>query len=152
LVRVQSAAQMLAAVNDRFEEADVAIWAAAVADYTPSQVADQKIKKTERTFEIQLTKTQDIAAAMGQRKRPEQIVVGFALETNNELANALDKLRKKNFDLIVLNSLRDANAGFGYDTNKITVIDRHEQITHFELKPKKDVAQDIIGLILAKLA
>lgn len=152
LVRVQSAAQMLAAVNDRFDEADVAIWAAAVADYTPSQVADQKIKKTERTFEIQLTKTQDIAAAMGQRKRPEQIVVGFALETNNELANALDKLRKKNFDLIVLNSLRDANAGFGYDTNKITVIDRHEQITHFELKPKKDVAQDIIGLILAKLA
>lgn len=151
-VPVRSAAEMYAAAERYFEASDVVIWAAAVADYTPATVADQKIKKSEPTFEIQLAKTTDIAATLGQRKTPQQIVVGFALETNNELAHALDKLRKKNFDLIVLNSLRDPNAGFGYDTNKITVIDRQEVVTDFELKSKKDVARDIIGLILAKLA
>lgn len=152
LVKVHSAQQMFEATQIRFAEADIIILAAAVADYTPVVVADHKIKKKESTFLLEMTKTTDIAATLGKQKQENQIIVGFALETNDELSNAVEKLRKKNFDFIVLNSLRDANAGFGYDTNKITVVDRDEQVKQFELKTKKAVATDIVNLILAKLA
>ncbi|GAB4018965.1 bifunctional phosphopantothenoylcysteine decarboxylase/phosphopantothenate--cysteine ligase CoaBC [Spirosoma koreense] len=146
-VDVRSAQDMFSAVQSVFSTADIAVWSAAVADYTPAHPAAHKIKKKESTFALELTKTPDIAATMGAQKRPEQWLMGFALETNNERDNALGKLHAKNLDWIVLNSLRDAGAGFGHDTNKITVIDKDEQIHEFGLKPKTEVAQDLVNLI-----
>ena len=105
-------------------QADVWVFAAAVADYRPAHVAAEKIKKDGETLTLELVKNVDIAATLGQTKRPEQFAVGFALETKNEQAHARDKLQRKNFDLIVLNSLRDAGAGFGHDTNKVTLLER----------------------------
>lgn len=150
-INIRSAREMFEATAREFPMADVTILNAAVADYTPTQPADQKIKKKEAVFSLELTKTTDIAATLGQRKRPDQLMMGFALETNNERENALKKLQSKNLDWIVLNSLRDAGAGFGHDTNKITVIDKDEQVYEFSLKSKDEVALDLLQLIEQKL-
>ena len=146
-VNVRSAQEMFLAAQAAFGEADIVVLSAAVADYTPAQPADRKIKKKEATFSLDLTKTTDIAATLGSQKRPGQWMMGFALETDNEHANALKKLHAKNLDWIVLNSLRDAGAGFGHDTNKITVIDRNEKTHEFDLKSKDDVARDLVQLV-----
>ncbi len=149
-VPVVSANDMYLATNTYFENADIIVFAAAVADYTPALVADKKIKKKEATFNIELVKTTDIAGTLGKLKKPNQIIVGFALETDNELANAMDKLARKNFDLIVLNSLNDKGAGFGHDTNQITVVDAQNKVEKFELKTKIEVANDIVNLVSNK--
>lgn len=151
VVPVRSAKEMYEATQKLFAEADVIILSAAVADYTPAYPADRKIKKKEAHFNIELTKTVDIAATLGQQKQAGQLMVGFALETDNELENALGKLKSKNLDLIVLNSLNDKGAGFAHDTNKITVIEANGTVHTFELKSKTDVAQDILQLVAGKL-
>ncbi|MBF9222103.1 phosphopantothenoylcysteine decarboxylase domain-containing protein [Hymenobacter ruricola] len=151
-VRVETAAEMFAAAAAAAETADIWVFAAAVADYRPARVAAEKIKKSGDTLTLELVKNVDIAATLGQRKRAEQFAVGFALETTNELAHARDKLHRKNFDLVVLNSLRDAGAGFGHDTNKVTVLDAAGQIVNFELQSKADVARGLVSLILARRA
>lgn len=150
-VRVETAAEMFAAATAVAEATDIWVFAAAVADYRPVQVAADKIKKSGETLTLELVKNVDIAATLGQRKRAEQFAVGFALETSNELAHAQDKLRRKHFDLIVLNSLRDAGAGFGYDTNKVTVLDTTGRIVSFELQSKATLAHGLVSLILARL-
>ena len=150
LVKVGSASQMLEASQEYFSASDLVIFAAAVADYAPTEVADQKIKKNTGTFQLNLTRTPDIALTLGQQKRAQQLLVGFALETEHEIENARRKLEKKNLDFIVLNSLNDPGAGFAYDTNKITVIDREGLIRHFELKNKDEVAQDILDIVIEK--
>jgi phosphopantothenoylcysteine decarboxylase/phosphopantothenate--cysteine ligase len=147
LVGVRSAHEMFEATKGYFSQADIIILAAAVADYTPTIVADKKIKKKESTFNIELIKTVDIAKTLGQQKTPTQIMVGFALETDNELTNALGKLESKNLDMIVLNSLNDKGAGFGHDTNKISIINKDGTIIDFDLKRKSDVALDIVKAI-----
>lgn len=150
LIRVNSAEEMYRQSIKHYEQSEVAILAAAVADYTPRDKSVQKIKKEKNGLTITLVKTHDIALELGKMKKPHQINVGFALETENETDNARKKLTSKNFDLIVLNSLRDDGAGFGHDTNKITIIDENNS-RNFELKSKKDVAEDIITAISAKL-
>ncbi len=150
--KVRSAQEMFKATQSHFEWADVVIYAAAVADYTPINVADKKIKKKESVFNLELTKTVDIAATLGQQKRSGQILVGFALETDNEVMNAESKLERKNFDMIVLNSLQDKGAGFQHDTNKITIIEKGGVKHDFELKSKTEVAQDILKVIVNKMA
>jgi len=147
-IDVISAKEMFEAVNKFFNDSDIIIYAAAVADYTPLVVADTKIKKKETTFQIDLTKTPDIALETSKNKKDSQITIGFALETNNELENAKSKINNKNFDLIVLNSLNDKGAGFGHDTNKITLLDKHNKIKEFELKSKKEVAIDILNTLI----
>ena len=142
-VRVESAQQMYEASVQHFEKADIAVLSAAVADYRPAHVAEQKIKKKGEAMTIELEKTPDIAASLGKMKRRGQFIVGFALETNDELQNASEKLAKKNFDFIVLNSLQDAGAGFNFDTNKITILHRDNKRKDFELKSKAEVASDI---------
>ncbi|SHL55548.1 phosphopantothenoylcysteine decarboxylase domain-containing protein [Hymenobacter psychrotolerans] len=149
--RVETADQMYAAAAAVAPEAGVWVFAAAVADYKPAQIAAEKIKKSGDTLTLELVKNVDIAATLGKTKRPEQFSVGFALETNNEHAHALDKLHRKNFDLVVLNSLRDAGAGFRHDTNKVTLLDAQGQTRIFEVKPKAEVAQDIVDAVLARL-
>ncbi|WP_234733348.1 bifunctional phosphopantothenoylcysteine decarboxylase/phosphopantothenate--cysteine ligase CoaBC [Tellurirhabdus bombi] len=144
---VRSAQEMFEATSEHFSRADIIILAAAVADYTPAHPATQKIKKQDAHFNIELSRTIDIAATLGKQKRADQFMVGFALETNDELANAINKLHRKNFDFIVLNSLRDSGAGFGHDTNKITVIDKKEKIHEFALKSKDEVAADLLQLV-----
>jgi len=148
---VTTADQMYTAAAAVAAYADVWVFAAAVADYKPAQVAEQKIKKDSDTLTLELVKNVDIAATLGKAKRPEQYSVGFALETNNEEAHARDKLRRKNFDLVVLNSLRDAGAGFRHDTNKVTLLDAQGQTRIFEVKPKAEVARDIVEAVLARL-
>lgn len=154
VVRVQTAQQMYEAAAAAAPTADVWVFAAAVADYRPRTVATEKIKKRDddasEVLTIELVKNVDIAATLGQTKRPEQFSVGFALETHDELLNAQGKLRRKRFDMVVLNSLRDAGAGFRHDTNKITLVEA-DHVTTFELKPKADVARDIVSAILARL-
>ncbi|WP_298223415.1 bifunctional phosphopantothenoylcysteine decarboxylase/phosphopantothenate--cysteine ligase CoaBC [Flavobacterium sp.] len=147
LIRVISAEEMYQASHQYFEGMNVAICAAAVADYKPKIVADQKIKKTEDHFSIELEKTKDILASLGQIKK-QQFLIGFALETENEIENAKLKIQKKNLDLIVLNSLQDEGAGFGKPTNKVTFIDRNGTIENMELKSKEAVAADIITKII----
>lgn len=147
VTHVFSAEQMYAACKPHFAKSDVCIFAAAVADYTPKNVAAQKIKKSDAEFSIVLKKNVDIAAEFGKIKKKKQLSIGFALETNNELAHAQAKLQKKNFDLIVLNSLNDKGAGFQFNTNKITTVDRNNKITKFGLKSKTAVADDIIHAI-----
>ena len=142
---------MFAVCQEETKNSDINILAAAVADYTPKEVANQKIKKKSNDMILELIKTTDIAKELGQAKRKGQINVGFALETESELENAQKKIKSKNFDLIVLNSLNDKGAGFGHDTNKITIIDNQNNIQHFELKSKKEVAKDIIHAILDKI-
>lgn len=149
--KVTSAEEMFQAVSRVFEQSDIAVLAAAVADYKPVAKADQKIKKKDVTLTLELTKTHDIAASLGKQKRNGQVIVGFALETENEQANAVKKLESKNFDLIVLNSLNDPGAGFGHDTNKITLIDRQHQVMEFETKDKHVVARDIVSAIIDRM-
>jgi phosphopantothenoylcysteine decarboxylase/phosphopantothenate--cysteine ligase len=136
---------------ERATDNDIIIMSAAVADYTPITVATNKIKKKEGEWEIALTKTKDILYAIGQQKRTNQLLVGFALETNNEIEHAKQKLISKNADCIVLNSLKDENAGFGHNTNKITILDKSGEITEYNLKNKKEVAKDIVSFIISKL-
>lgn len=147
IIKVDTAKEMNDKCLKLYPETDIAVLAAAVADFTPQSVASQKIKKTSEDLTISLTKTPDIAKNLGEVKRPGQINVGFALETQNELHNAQEKLKKKNFDLIILNSLNDSGAGFGHDTNKVTIIDKQNNVSKFELKNKKEVAKDIIDAI-----
>jgi len=148
-INVQSAQNMFDAVMQLQETQDVLILSAAVADYRPKIVAENKIKKSDTKLTIELESTPDILASLGQQKRPNQLLVGFALETNNELENAKGKLVKKNCDLLILNSLQDAGAGFGHDTNKVSILDRHNNIATFELKSKAEVAKDILRTIIA---
>jgi len=142
-IKVQSAQQMYDAVMQKIEGQDVVIMSAAVADYTPALVADEKIKKAEDTFVIEMKKTKDILAEAGKRKSSDQLLIGFALETNNEMLHARQKLQKKNLDFIVLNSLRDPQAGFGFDTNKVSILNQKGEVADYDLKSKKEVAQDI---------
>ena len=146
VIRVTSAAQMLDAVQANFDKVDIAIAAAAVADYRPAQVANQKIKKKEASMSIALEPTTDILAYMGKTKG-KQFLVGFALETENEVANAKSKLERKHLDLIVLNSLNDQGAGFKTETNKVTFISRSGAVVPQELKPKEEVAKDLLQMI-----
>ncbi len=148
LIRVETAQEMYDTAVHHFENADIAILSAAVSDYRPTEVANQKIKKSNSGMNIELEKTPDIAAALGALKRTNQIIIGFALETNNELENANKKLVRKNFDFIVLNSLRDKGAGFNHDTNKITILHRDNKKREFELKSKTEVAEDIAEELL----
>ena len=142
-IDVESCAEMYEATTEVFKEANAAILCAAVADFTPEAAADTKIKREGDDLVLRLKPTHDIAAALGRMKHPQQHLVGFALETNDELANAKDKLSRKNLDFIVLNSLGDAGAGFRHDTNKITIINK-ESAKEYPLKSKKEVAKDII--------
>ncbi len=148
VTRVTSAEEMYQACTSIFPSVQITVLSAAVADYRPTVVADQKIKKGDGGLTLELTKTFDIAAELGRRKQPGQLIVGFALETENERANAEKKLTSKNFDLIVLNSLQDAGAGFGHDTNKITIVTRDRAAKEFNLKSKKEVAADIVNTIV----
>ena len=147
LINVVSAKEMYDACIMQYEHMDVVIAAAAVADYRPKTTADQKIKKTESVFSIELEKTNDILATLGELKK-KQFLIGFALETENEIENAKLKIQKKNLDLIVLNSLNDKGAGFGHSTNKVTFIDRNFSIEPMELKKKEEVASDILNKII----
>ncbi len=146
-IEILTADEMYRTCSQYFEQSDVIIFAAAVADYTPKHPAATKIKKKEDEFTLELVKTKDIAYEMGKIKKEGQISVGFALETDNEMDNALSKLSKKNLDMIVLNSLRDEGAGFQHDTNKITIVDKSGNVVKFDLKSKADVAGDIIDYI-----
>ncbi len=148
VVSVVSAKEMYEACHSYFDEMDVAIAAAAVADYRPKVVAEQKIKKSDTNFTIELEKTQDILLSLGQIKK-NQFLIGFALETENEIENAKLKVQKKNLDLIVLNSMQDKGAGFGTPTNKITFIDKNFKIESMELKSKELVATDILNKVIA---
>lgn len=152
LVRVETAQQMYEAAAAVAPRVDVWVFAAAVADYRPAEVAPEKIKKQGDTLTLTLVKNVDIAATLGQAKRPEQFSVGFALETTNELAHAQEKLHRKNFDLVVLNSLRDAGAGFGHDTNKVSVLDAAGQVLTFDLQAKTELAHRLVQLILSRFA
>jgi phosphopantothenoylcysteine decarboxylase/phosphopantothenate--cysteine ligase len=145
LISVQSAEDMYKACLSVFPDCDLAIMAAAVADYTPQQVSDVKIKKKDEVFNLPLVRTKDIAFHLGQLKQKGQIIIGFALETHQELENAQEKLKKKNFDLVVLNSLNDKGAGFSHDTNKITIITPDLPPISYPLKSKDEVAADIIS-------
>ncbi|MCK9159563.1 MAG: bifunctional phosphopantothenoylcysteine decarboxylase/phosphopantothenate--cysteine ligase CoaBC [Bacteroidaceae bacterium] len=150
-IDVESADEMFHAVKEIFDEMNAAVLCAAVADFKPKQILSNKIKREKGELSIKLDPTDDIAAYLGKVKREDQKVVGFALETNNEEANAVGKLKRKNFDFIVLNSLQDAGSGFRYDTNKISIIDR-SGCSDFELKPKTEVAKDIIDRLVELLA
>ena len=145
---VTSAEEMYNACKSIFPASDIAVLAAAVADFKPLVVSGQKIKKTEQNLVLELEKTRDIAAELGKLKRNGQFIVGFALETEHEVAHAETKLAAKNFDLVVLNSLNDAGAGFGHDTNQISIIDRKNGVKKFNLKTKKEVAGDIVNAII----
>jgi phosphopantothenoylcysteine decarboxylase/phosphopantothenate--cysteine ligase len=147
-IQVTSAKEMLDESLKYYDETDICIMSAAVADYTPINISTQKIKKQSDTFEIELIKTKDILKILGEKKK-NQILVGFALETQNEEENAAEKLKKKNLDFIVLNSLNDEGAGFKHDTNKITILDKNLQKTTFDLKTKKEIAKDICNRIIS---
>ena len=151
VTNITSAEEMHTASLKLFSKTDITVLAAAVADYKPTVVANQKIKKNNDSLTIELTKTHDIAVSLGKLKHNGQFIVGFALETEQEQSNALKKLESKNFDLIVVNSLNDKGAGFGYNTNKITIIDRSHKSISFELKDKKEVAHDIVNAIIENL-
>ncbi len=146
-IEVETAAQMYATCAQYFTFNDVIVFAAAVADYTPKNPSAIKIKKREEEFSIEMVKTADIAGELGKLKRPGQVLVGFALETDHEMAHAQEKLNKKNLDFIVLNSVNDKGAGFQYDTNKVTIIDNSGNVTKFDLKPKTEVASDIADYV-----
>jgi phosphopantothenoylcysteine decarboxylase / phosphopantothenate---cysteine ligase len=147
-VSVQSAQDMYEAVHKDFAHADIAIMAAAVADYKPKEIAVEKIKKKLEDLQIDLIKTSDILFSLGQIKKETQTLVGFALETENQLANAQIKLKNKKADIIVLNTTKVAGAAFGHDTNQITLLDKNNKIVEFELKSKAEVAKDIINYII----
>ena len=147
-INVESAQEMYDAAVKVFSGSDGAIMCAAVADFTPKVKAGVKTKRGKEDWSLELEPTKDIAAGLGKLKSEKQILVGFALETNNELENAQKKLEKKNLDFIVLNSLNDKGAGFGVDTNKITILERDNKKQEFELKSKVEVARDIVAKII----
>lgn len=144
VIQVISASEMYKQSLKIFPGCDAAILSAAVSDYTPVRQLRRKIKRRGKNLILELKPTDDIAEILGRMKKPNQVVVGFALESENEIKNAVRKIIKKNLDFVVLNSLRDEGAGFGTDTNRITIIDRDNNIENFELKLKKDVAGDIV--------
>ena len=148
IIKVRSAAEMFDAASAEFENSDIAVMSAAVADYTPKIVSDTKIKKKEGEVVIELTKTKDILKHLGGIKRTQQILIGFALESNNEEEYALKKLKEKNADAIILNSLNDVGAGFLHETNKITIFDKLGNKQAFDLKSKEEVAKDIVQKII----
>lgn len=150
IVPIVSAQDMYDAAHKYFSGVDIAILSAAVADFTPKQVSSKKIKKKDSTLNIELTKTKDILESLGQIKK-HQYLVGFALETNNELENAIGKLKRKNLNLIVLNSLNDKGAGFKTETNKVTFIDDNETVTEYQLKSKANVAKDLLNEIIKQI-
>jgi len=149
-IKVTSSAQMFEECNKYFDGVDAAILSAAVSDYKPTEVSSSKLKKSDSELNIKLEKTTDILKTLGQNKN-KQILVGFALETDNEIENANKKLISKNLDFIVLNSLNDEGAGFKHDTNKITIIENDNKLYKFELKSKNEVAADIINHLIKKL-
>jgi phosphopantothenoylcysteine decarboxylase/phosphopantothenate--cysteine ligase len=149
--KVQTADEMYDAVVKEFDQADIAIMSAAVADYKPAKKATEKIKKDDSTLNVELVKTKDILKTLGEKKFNGQLLVGFALETTNERENAANKLKSKNADLIVLNSLNDEGAGFGHDTNKITIFEKGGNEIAYERKPKQQVAKDIVDRIVNML-
>lgn len=151
VIHVTTAKSMSDACVSLFPSCDAAILAAAVADFSPVQYGDRKLKREGEGLVLKLIPTTDIAAALGKMKTKYQLLAGFALETHDEMTNATAKLKRKNLDLIVLNSLKDQGAGFGYDTNKITIIDRYNNINTFELKSKADNAKDILDKIVSML-
>jgi phosphopantothenoylcysteine decarboxylase/phosphopantothenate--cysteine ligase len=148
-VNVTTAEEMKDATVNAFRDCDIAILAAAVADFTPETTEAQKMKRTGGETVIRLKPTEDIAALLGSMKHSGQFLAGFALETDDELPNAVSKLKRKNLDIIILNSLRDEGAGFGHDTNRVTIIDRNNNIDKFELKTKGEVASDILQKIVS---
>ena len=148
-VTVTTAAEMKEASVNAFRECDIAILAAAVADFTPETISGTKIKRGSGEMVLRLKPTEDIAALLGSLKKKHQFLVGFALETDDEVSNAISKLKSKNLDMIVLNSLRDEGAGFGHETNRITIIDSNNNIDKFELKTKGEVASDILHKIIS---
>lgn len=145
-IHTTSAEEMYKACVEEFPKADITILCAAVADFTPETKADQKIKREKEDFILRLHPTHDIAATLGQQKKNNQLLIGFALETQNEIKNAQSKIERKNLDYIVLNSLRDKGAGFGTDTNKITILSKDGGIKTFPLKSKEEVARDIVTI------
>ena len=147
-VDVMSATEMYTQCLNYFSKCNGAIMVAAVADFAPVVVDDQKIKRTSANYFLELRPNPDIAASLGKIKRKDQVLVGFALETNDEEQNALAKLQKKNLDFIVLNSLRDSGSGFQHDTNKITILDKNGTISTYDLKPKTEVAVDIVNKLI----
>lgn len=152
VINVNTAVEMRDHSVRLFPDCDAGILAAAVADYRPKSFAEQKIKKNDQDFTIELVENPDIAKELGLSKKAEQILVGFALETQSEVTNAKAKIKKKNFDFIVLNSLNDKGAGFGHDTNKISIIGKDNKIKDFELKSKTEVARDIVAELAERLA
>jgi len=152
VIPVESALEMHAKCTELFPRADGAVMCAAVADFTPSTFSDTKIKRENDNLTIQLSPTKDIAGDLGKLKQAHQLLVGFALETHDELNNAHSKLERKNLDMIILNSLNDQGAGFGGDTNKITLIVKGNNPTVFELKSKMEVAKDIVAAMVAEMA
>ena len=150
-IEVRSASEMYDRVHENCNEADIIIMAAAVADYTPETPSENKLKKTDNNLQIHLKPTKDILASVGELKKDKQLLVGFALETDNEEENAKRKLVRKNLDFIVLNSLSNKGAGFGYDTNQITIIDKSNKVKNYELKSKSEVAVDIFNKIISLL-
>lgn len=148
VVNVTTAEEMLTACNHNFENADITVMAAAVADYTPLAISEQKIKKHEENLVLEFTKTKDILKHLGQKKKTGQVLIGFALETENETQHAKNKLESKNADMIVLNSLQDAGAGFGHDTNKVTIFEKSGKEFSFDMKTKTAVATDIIDTMI----
>jgi phosphopantothenoylcysteine decarboxylase/phosphopantothenate--cysteine ligase len=146
---VQSAREMADRALAIFLQCDIAILAAAVADYRPAETQKEKIKSKEQEWTLRLVRNPDIAAALGERKRADQFLVGFALETQHGFQHAREKLKKKKLDLIVLNTLEDEGAGFGYDTNKVTLITARGEVRGFDLKTKQEVARDILGEIVS---
>jgi phosphopantothenoylcysteine decarboxylase / phosphopantothenate---cysteine ligase len=151
VINVVTAEEMASVCIGLFPVCDVAILSAAVADFTPETFSDNKIKSGKEDFVLKLKPTRDIALSLGKIKNKKQLLVGFALETENELDNAFSKLKRKKLDIIVLNSLREKGAGFGFDTNQITIIDHNNNIDKFELKSKEDVANDILDKIVSIL-
>ena len=139
---------MFEACTANFAQCDAAIMAAAVADYRPATIADQKIKKADNNLTITLEATPDIAKSLGQKKSPRQVLVGFALETENGLQNAEDKLKKKNLDFVVLNNANEASAGFNCDTNHVTIITSGGEKIEFPTKSKSEVANDIVNQLI----
>jgi phosphopantothenoylcysteine decarboxylase / phosphopantothenate---cysteine ligase len=149
VIHVTTAEEMAAECIARFPSCDIAILSAAVADFTAAEVHNKKIHRSGGEIILKLKPTQDIAGILGKAKKSSQLLAGFALETDNEIANAKNKILRKNLDIIVLNSLKDERAGFGYDTNKITIIDRNNNIDNFELKSKREAAKDILDKIVS---
>jgi phosphopantothenoylcysteine decarboxylase/phosphopantothenate--cysteine ligase len=151
VVNVITADSMAEECISRFAGCDIAILAAAVADFTPVNAVKEKIKKTGKDLTLRLKPTKDIAMELGRLKKKSQLLAGFALETGNGIINAKEKLKRKKLDMIVLNSLEDKGAGFGHDTNRITIIDKYNNIDKFELKTKEEAARDILDKIVSMI-